>query len=448
MRGVNPVARMTIGIAAMALVTLAVSGCFLFKPSVPSEVLEPLDWPGFRGTDQSGVAPDGTTAPTAWSETENITWKTEIPHSGHSSPVIAEGKVWLTSATEEGNDFYAIAVDQESGEIVCNEPLFHCEKAEPLGNAVNGYASPSVAAEHGRVYVHFGRYGTACLDAKTHVVIWKREDLKCRHYRGPGSSPVLFENLLILTFDGVDVRFVTALNKDTGETVWTTERTTVFNDYKEDGEMIMEGDQRKAFSTPLVVDVNGRAVLVSPASSAAYGYDARTGEAIWNMDLTGHTTSTSPVYGHGHAYFATGYGGTELLALRVDGEGDVTDTHVDWRMEGKDVPNMPSALLVDDLLYALSNQSDITCLDAVSGDVVWAERIGGNFMASPVYADGKIYFTSSQGKTTVIKHGRTFEELAENELDEGTLATPAFADDAMFLRTEKHLYRIETAIAL
>lgn len=402
-----------------------------------------LDWPAFRGTVGNGLAVEGNSPPVTWSETENIAWKTEIPHEGHSSPVIAEGKVWLTSATKEGNDFYVIAVDQDSGEIVCNEALFHCDEPEPLGNAVNGYASPSVAAEQGRVYIHFGRYGTACLDAKTHDVIWTREDLECRHYRGPGSSPVLFENLLILTFDGVDAQYVVALDKGSGDTVWRTDRTTEFTDYKADGELIMEGDQRKAFSTPLVVDANGRAVLVSPASSAGYGYDARTGEEIWNLALTGHTTSTSPVYGHGLVYFSTGYGGTELLALKVDGKGDVADTHVAWRFSSPDAPNMPSPLLVDDLLYIISNKSVITCLDAKTGEVVWSGRVGGNFMASPVHADGKIYVTSSQGKTSVIKHGRTFQELAENELDEGTLATPAFAADAIFLRTETHLYRIQ-----
>lgn len=426
---------------------IIVAAILLLSGIVPieSEAAEVLAWPAFRGGEGNGIAPNDCTPPVAWSETENIAWKTPIPHAGHSSPVIAEGKVWLTTATEEGDDYYAIAVDQASGKIVGNEHLFHCDDPAPLGNAVNGYASPSVAAEPGRVYVHFGRYGTACLDAETHDVIWKREDIKCRHYRGPGSSPVLFENLLVLTFDGVDTRFVMALDKNTGDTVWKTERTTVFNDYDDQGELIMEGDRRKAFSTPLVVDVNGRAVLVSPASSAAYGYDARTGEAIWNMAITGHTTSTSPVYGHGLVYFSTGYGGTELLAVKPDGEGDVTDSKVAWRHQSEQMPNMPSPLLVDDLLYTISNKSDVFCFDAKTGEVIWEERIGGNFMASPVYAAGKIYVTSSQGKTVVIKHGRTFEELAENRLEEGTLATPAFAGDAMFLRTETQLYRIESS---
>lgn len=425
---------------------LAVSltlACGLFIEKSASQSTDALVWPEFRGPNRSGIAPEGCSPPVTWSETENIAWKTAIPHFGHSSPVIAEGKIWLTTATEEGHDYYVIAVDPESGEIVLNKHLFHADNPEPLGNAVNGYASPSPVAEPGRVYLHFGTYGTAALDAETHEVLWTREDLHCRHYRGPGSSPILFENLLILTFDGIDTRFVVALDKDSGETVWKTERTTVFNDYDENGELIMEGDRRKAFSTPLVVDVNGRPILVSPASSAAYGYDARTGDQVWNMAITGHSTSTSPVFGHGLAYFSTGYGGTELLAIEPDGEGDVTESKVAWRHQGEQMPNMPSPLLVDDLLYTISNKSDVTCFDAKTGDFIWQERVGGNFMASPVYADGKIYFASSQGKIVVIEHGRTFEELAENRLDDGMLATPAFAGNAIYLRTTTHLYRIE-----
>jgi outer membrane protein assembly factor BamB len=405
---------------------------------------EELPWPQFRGPEGNGVAAADANPPVAWSETENIAWKTAIPHAGHSSPVVAEGKVWLTTATEEGTEYFAVAVDAESGEILCNKKVFTCADPEPLGNNVNGYASPTAVAEPGRVYVHFGRYGTACLDSDSYEVLWTREDLECRHYRGPGSSPVIHEDLLILTFDGVDQQYVIALDKTTGETVWKTERTTVFDDLDEDGQPYMEGDQRKAFSTPTVVDVEGRPILVSPGSSAAYGYDARTGEAVWNLTLTGHTTSTSPIFGNGHAYFATGYGGTEFLALRVDGEGDVTASHVTWRLTGGEVPNTPSPLLVGGLLYIVSNNGIASCVDAETGEIFWSERIGGNYMSSPTYAAGRVYMTSSQGNTTVLRAGREFELLAKNRLDEGALACPAVVGDAMFHRTATHLYRVES----
>ncbi len=245
-------------------------------------------WPEFRGPYANGhVQAPGDTAPTGlpthWSETENIAWKTPIPLKGWSTPVVMDGQVWLTTATEEGTEYYAISVDAESGEILHNKLLFTSDDPEPLGNNVNCYASPSPVIEAGRVYVHFGVYGTACLDTNTAEVLWQRTDLPCRHYRGPGSSPILFEDLLILTFDGIDQQYVTALDKNTGETRWRTDRTRVWDDYDENGEPKRGGDLRKSFSTPVVVEQDGKPLLLSVGSSATYGYAPRTGKEIWKV---------------------------------------------------------------------------------------------------------------------------------------------------------------------
>ena len=289
-------------------------------------------WPEFRGPfgDGYATAPTDKAAlgvPTTWSETENITWKTAIPHKGWSTPVAADGRIWLTTATEGGTDFFVIAVDAKSGDIVVNKKLFHADEPEPLGNDVNSYASPSPAIENGRVYVHFGSYGTACLDAKTAEVIWERTDLPCRHYRGPASSVVLFENLVYLTFDGVDQQYVAALDKTTGETVWRVDRSTKWTDFDDNGEIYREGDLRKAYSTPLVLEAGGRPQLISIGSTAGFSYDARTGEEIWTVSLPGYTPATRPVWGAGHLYITNGRGGEVLFAIRPDGEGDVTETH-------------------------------------------------------------------------------------------------------------------------
>jgi outer membrane protein assembly factor BamB len=197
------------------------------------------DWPEFRGPNGNGhVAGDTACAdlPLTWSETENIRWKTPIPHRGWSTPVVMDGQVWLTTATEDGHDFFDIGVDAESGDIRHNKHLFHCDVPEPLGNDLNWYASPSSAIEPGRVYVHFGSYGTACLYTSSGDVLWQRDDLRCRHCRGPASSVVLFENLVILTLDGADLQYVVALDKATGETVWKTDRDVVWNDENPTGE--------------------------------------------------------------------------------------------------------------------------------------------------------------------------------------------------------------------
>ncbi len=406
-------------------------------------------WPEFRGPFGDGhvQAPSDTTPtglPTNWSETENVAWKTAIPLKGWSTPVVMDGQIWLTTATEEGTEYYVICVDAASGAILHNKKLFESASPEPLGNNVNCYASPSPAIEAGRVYVHFGSYGTACLDTKTAEVLWQRTDLPCRHYRGPGSSPILFEDLLLLTFDGIDQQYVTALDKNTGETKWRTDRTRKWEDFEPDGSIIRGGDLRKSFSTPLIVEQGGKPLMLSVGSSATYGYDPRTGQEIWKVDQIGFTPSTRPVWDGERMFTALGYGATDLWAIRTDGAGDVSGTHVAWKHVDKSMPETPSPILVDGLLYVVSNRGEVTCFESATGTVVWSERIGGNFISSPILADGLLYFASSQGTTKILRAGRSFDLVAENKLDEGLMASPAVAGKALLLRTPGFLYRIES----
>jgi len=398
-------------------------------------------WPAFRGPQGDGAV-TGAKLPLRWSEAENVRWKTAIPHLGWSTPVVQDHRVWLTSATTNGQDYFAFCVDAASGKILFEKRLFHCDKPEPLGNAVNCYASPSPAVEQGRAYVHFGSYGTACLDTGSGEVLWTREDLKCRHYRGPGSSVILYRDLLVLTLDGVDVQYVTALDKRTGKTVWKTDRAIKWNDLDEKGQPKREGDYRKAFATPLVIRVGGKDLLVSPASSVLFAYEPGTGQEVWRVVNKAYSPSVSPVFGAGLVLAVTGRGIPEMLGIRPDGTGDVTDSHVVWRVPGKDVPLTPSPVVIGGLLYMLADPGVMTCLEAASGKTVWRERVGGNCIASPIQDGERIYIFSLSGKTTVIRAGRTFEKLAENPLDAGFMASPAVADDSLFLRTKTHLYRI------
>jgi len=407
------------------------------------------EWPEFRGPWGNGqAAAPGDTAPAGlplrWNETENIKWKTPLPERGWSTPVVLGGQIWLTTAALDGHDFFAVCLDAERGQILFNEKLFHADKPEPLNNNVNCYASPSPVIEPGRVYISFGSYGTACLDTATRKVLWERRDLPCCHYRGPGSSPILFEDLLILTLDGVDVQYVAALDKKTGQTVWKTDRTAEWNDLDAQGKPTMEGDYRKAFSTPLLVDVNGKTELLSAGSRAVYGYDPKTGRELWKVSHGGYSSAARPVYGQGLAFIMTGQGQPGLIAVRADGAGDVTKTHLVWKTN-QGAPKMPSPLLVHNLLYMVSDDGGVACLEAATGNVVWKERIGGTYCASPIYADERIYIPSLQGTTTVIKAGRKFEVLATNKLEAGCMASPAVAGKALFLRTKTHLYRIEAA---
>jgi outer membrane protein assembly factor BamB len=296
------------------------------------------------------------------------------------------------------------------------------------------------------VYVHFGCYGTACLDAAGGETLWAREDLKCRHYRGPGSSAILHGGLLILTFDGVDAQYVAALDAATGKTVWQTARATEWHDLDAEGKPKREGDFRKAYSTPLVIEAAGRAQLVSPGSEVLYSYDPATGKELWRARYApgSYTPSLTPVYGGGLVFSASGRGAAELLAVKPDGAGDVTASHVAWRVAGKDVPLTPSPVLADGLLYTVSDAGAAVCTEAATGKTVWREPLGGSYIASPIHDGACVYFFGGAGKTTVLRAGRTFEKLAENRLDGGFMASPAVDGDALILRTKTHLYRIET----
>jgi outer membrane protein assembly factor BamB len=405
------------------------------------------DWPEFRGPFGDGsVSPDGTTKrlglPIHWSETENVQWKTAIPDRGWSTPVVLGGQIWLTTATVDGHDFFAICVEAENGKILFNEKLFHCDNPEPLGNNVNAYATPSPVIEPGRVYIHFGSYGTACLDTKTGDVLWRREDLRCRHYRGPSSSPVLFRDLLILTFDGADLQYLVALDKKTGKTVWKTDRSVEWNDADVPGQMARDGDLRKAHSTPLLVDLKGKPELLSAGAKACYGYDPANGHELWRVRFPAWSAAPRPVYDQGMGFFVTGHGQTELMAVRLDGQGDVTDTHVAWKVDSM-VPKTASPILVAGLLYMVSDDGMVTCLESSSGKQAWRSRLGGTYAASPIYGDGHLYFFSQQGKTTILNPARSFEPLATNSLANGFMASPAVNGRALFLRTKTDLYRIE-----
>lgn len=404
-------------------------------------------WPEFRGPTGDGHVPAASGAlPTEWSETNGVAWKTPIPHKGWSTPVVLEGRVWLTTATPDGRDFFAVCLDAATGAVRFNGRIFHTDNPEPLGNEMNGYASPSPAIEPGRVYVHFGSYGTACLDAETGRIIWQRTDLPCRHYRGPGSSPVMFRDLLILTMDGVDVQYVVALDRKTGKTVWKTDRSAVWNDLGPDGLPLKEGDLRKAYSTPLVGEVNGRPQVFTVGAKAAYGYDAENGKELWKIVYPQYSAAARPVFSHGLVFVSSGAGKSELWAIRPDGRGDVTTSHIAWKAT-KSIPRIPSPIVVGDLLYLTGEDGGLQCLEAATGTEVWKERIGGNYAASPICAGGLLYFCSQQGKTTVVKAGRAFVAVATNKLDDGFMASPAVDGRALILRTKTHVYRIGDSAA-
>ena len=390
------------------------------------------NWPEFRGPNADGRS-SATGLPLTWGDTKNVRWKTAIHGRGWSTPVVWGDQVWLTTATDTGSEQYVLCVDRNTGKILLDRKLF--ENASPAPrHDLNSYASPSPVIEAGRVYVHFGNYGTACLDTKTFKILWTRRDLTCDFEVGPGSSPVLYGNMLILTMDGMDKQFTIALDKKNGATIWKQDRSTDFGDLSQ--------DQRKSFNTPVFVAENGKTQMISSGAQAAFGYDPRNGKELWRLRFRGFSHSSRPLLGPGIVYLNTGFGRPDLLAVRLGGSGDITESHVLWRY-GKNVPAKPSPLLIGDLLYFVDDSGVATCLEAKTGKEVWKHRLGDSFSASPVYADGRIYCFSEAGKVTILKPGRQFESLAENEMPAGFMASPAIAGKALYLRTKTHLYRVE-----
>jgi len=390
------------------------------------------NWPEFRGPTGDGHAA-AAALPLTWSESENIVWKVPIHDHGWSSPVVWQDQVWVTTAKEDGTQLFAVCVDRDSGRIVHDVKVFDVEAPGPVAS-VNSYASPTPALDDAHVYVHYGTYGTACLDRTDGRVVWERRDLNCDHHEGPGSSPILYQDLLIVHVDGRDVQYVIALDKATGNTVWRTDRSIDYGAFHE--------NSRKAFGTPTVIDTGTRKELISPCAKAVMGYDPLTGEELWKIRHDGWSLVPRPVFGHGLAYFVQDYERPEVWAIRPGGTGDVTDSHIAWRVR-QGAPAQPAMLLIGDRLYTLADAGIFSCLDARSGEVIWKQRLDGDYAASPIYANGRIYCFSHDAQTTVLEPGPEYKVLATNQLDGELKASPAAAGQALFLRTRTHLYRIE-----
>lgn len=431
---------------SLTLLALAISSVG-WGASGSSEV----NWPEFRGPRGDGSS-RAHELPLHWSETNQVKWKTPIHGRAWSSPVIWDQQIWLTTATEDGTQLSALCLDRESGKIIHDLKLFNVEKPQ-FAHQFNTYASPTPVIEQDRVYVTFGSPGTACLDTETGKVLWERRDFVCNHYRGAGSSPILYQDLLIMNFDGSDHQFIVALDKQTGQTVWRKERSIDYQDLGPDGKPESEGDWRKAFSTPHVAALEGEPVLISQGAKAVYAYRPLTGQEIWRVEeRQNHSGSARPVVGNGLIFVNTGWSKGQLLALHPGQPGDVLDANapdgendralrVVWKSK-RNVPKKPSLQLAGDLLFSIDDGGIAACLEASTGQELWRERIGGNYSASPLFAEGRIYFFSEEGKTTVVAAERAFKKLAENQLEDGFMASPAVSGKALFLRTRRHLYRI------
>ncbi len=389
------------------------------------------DWPSFRGPSGDGIS-TAKSAPTLWSETQNIAWKVPIHDKGWSSPIVVGEQVWVTTAKENGTEFYAIAFERKTGKTIFDLKLFN-DPNPPDIRQFNSYASPTPCAEDGKLYAHFGSHGTVCIEMKSGKTLWERHDLNCNHWRGPASSPIVFGEWVFLLFDGYDRQYTACLDKTTGKTVWEKARDLPYPD---------NGDLKKAFATASVFDIDGKPQLVTPAATGTIAYEPSTGKELWRVITGGMNEACRPIMAHGMIYLTTGHQ-SGLVAVKTGMTGDITKSGLVWKAD-KIAPTRPSPTIVGDELYMVNDTGVVFCLDAKTGKKHWQERLDGKFSASPAYAGGKLYFLAENGKGFVVEASKSYNLIATNKLDNGFKASAAVGEGELFLRTLTHLYCIRT----
>jgi outer membrane protein assembly factor BamB len=411
-------------------------------------VTTPLFWPAKNGPTRDGIVPAAEAArlPLEWDgeSGKNIAWRVELEGEGHSTPVIGGDMIWITAATPDGKKMFVYGIDRHSGKIVHHKLVFENPAPEELGNPLNNYAAPSPVLEEDALYVHFGTYGTARINPATGEKVWERRDINARHFRGPGSSPIIHGDLLILTFDGIDQQYVTALDKKTGKSVWKTARTTDYGDLDKEGKPTRDGDMRKAYHTPAVFEIGGKEVLVSIGSRAAFGYEVKTGKELWTIRHGGFNAAIPPLRLGDLLILNTGSERAHTVGVRIDDKmtGDITESHVLWDREKRNASES-APVLVNGILFQTTRGGIVSALDAKAGKDLWEDRMEGQHLPGPVVVGDKLLFSNDRGQTFLVRAlAEKFELVGKNQLAEPISSSPAVADGSLFIRTKKALYKI------
>ncbi|NEW81306.1 MAG: PQQ-binding-like beta-propeller repeat protein [Mariniphaga sp.] len=398
-------------------------------------------WTHFRGNNLDGIAADNR-VPLFWNDSTNIIWKSDIKGKGWSSPVVYGDQIWVTTSNVGGKEMSAVCVDFNSGKLLFDISLFKQDSIYRK-HSINTYATPTPCIEKGFVYINFGSTGTACLSTSDGSVIWKRNDLIVEHVQGTGSSPIIYKDFLIVHYEGTDQQFIVALNKKTGETVWRADRPKECYD-------ALQPIGKKAYVTPIVINVNGNDLLISNGAAVCCAYDVLTGKEVWRVVQGEDSTIAMPLFEDGTVFFYTSFVSPadgekyiELMAVDPKGTGDITKTNVLWRFKSP-ILQLLTPLLKDGIIYTVDTRNNLIAIDAKTGTALYTKRLKNKYNSSPVYADGRVYFTSVKGETLVLKAGRTLEILAENQLTGELYATPAIVGNSMIIRNTNSLYRIGT----
>jgi outer membrane protein assembly factor BamB len=420
-------------------ISLIFLSVLFFMVSFPREGRAQHSWTHFRGNKLDGIS-GVTKVPLHWNDTTNIVWKADITGKGWSSPVVFGKQVWITAAPPDGSEMKVICLDLGSGKEVFNIPLFKPDSIQKK-HSINTYATPTCALEEGFVYATFGTYGTACVSTSDGKVIWKRTDLNCDHVQGPGSSLLIYKNLLIVHCEGTDVQYIIGLDKASGKTVWKTDRPKELYDP-------LPWIGKKAYTTPIIVNVKGKDMLISNGSAVCIAYDPETGQEVWRVVQGIDSTISMPFSENGMVFFYTSYRHSpegkdycELLAVNPDGKGDISDSHIIWRHKSP-VLQLLTPLIYNGLIYTVDAENILKCIDAKSGEILNSRKLKTKYHSSPLFGGGYIFFTSIKGETIIIRPGTELELVAVNKLPGEVFATPAIVDNSILLRTDSSLYRI------
>jgi outer membrane protein assembly factor BamB len=421
-----------ISLSLKALIMKKKSFLLILSALIPCSMK--ADWPQFRGPDGQGHSKEKN-IPIEWSDEKNVKWKMPVPGKGFSSPVIFNNQIWMTSAENEGKSLHAICLDKDNGKLIHNIKIISTDDAGPR-HRLNGYASPTPVIDQKHVFVHFGPRGTACLNKKGEV-IWKNTDFNYNVIQGGASSPVLHNDLLFLTCDGIDFQFLVALEKQTGKVKWKQERSHLEAAAKK------QAIAKMSYSTPLIQSVGGITQLVCSGADHVASYNINDGKEIWWMPYNGFSIVGRPSYGNNLFYVVGSIRQDHFCIYTVrPGSGKLREDQIVWQYS-KGVPHVSSPILVDTEIYFVHDGGVASCLNALTGELIWNERLGGNYDASPIEIQNRLYFLNREGKATVLSTGKKFKKLATNQLKGTFKASPAVADGALFLRNDTHLFRIE-----
>ena len=380
------------------------------------------DWPWWRGPSRDNVARPDQTPPLHWTKAENVVWKSEVPGRGHGTPCIWGNKIFLATADDEAQIQSVLCFDRKTGKQLWQTTVNH--GGFMYSHPKNSHASVTPACDGKRVFVAFmvnGAIRAAALDLEGHIT-WQTKVAPFKTMHGYAPSPLLYRSLVIVSADNPGPNFLSALRRDTGAVVWRIRRT----DYQ-------------SFASPTVGHIAGRDQLLIMGPHEVTSYNPHNGKRIWYCSGPTKEQGATAVFDEQVVYASAGYPDKRLLAIRADGSGDVTSTHVLWKVP-KDGSFIPTPLLHEGLLYVVNDRGLAMCLDARSGATVWSHKLDAGFSASPVLVGDKIFVPDEEGRMYIMRAGRTFELLGTNDMGDGGFATPVVCGSRIYLRTLHWLY--------